>query len=74
MRQRIGSSLVQIMACLFGAKPLPEPMLPYCQMDSYEHSLVNLNRNSIIFFQENATVNVVYQNGGHSIRRRWVKK
>ena len=35
MRQRPGSSLVQVMACrLFGVKPLPEPMLAYCQLDS----------------------------------------
>ena len=34
MRQRIGSALVQIMACrLFGAKPLSKPMLRYCQLD-----------------------------------------
>ena len=34
MRQWIGSALVQIMACcLFAAKPLPEPMLTYCQLD-----------------------------------------
>ena len=31
------SALVQLMACrLFGAKPLPEPMLAYCQLDSRE--------------------------------------
>ena len=37
MRQWIGSSLVQVMACrLFDAKSLPEPMLPYCQLDSSE--------------------------------------
>ena len=29
------------MACrLFGAKPLPEPMLPYCQLDFWEHTSV----------------------------------
>ena len=34
MRQWIGSASVQIMACrLFGAKPLSEPMLGYCQLD-----------------------------------------
>ena len=34
MRQRIGSALVQIMAChLFGAKPLCKPVLGYCQLD-----------------------------------------
>ena len=29
------STLVQVMAwCLFGTKPLPEPMLTYCQLES----------------------------------------
>ena len=33
MRQRIGWALFHIMACrLFGAKPLPKPMLTYCQL------------------------------------------
>ena len=31
-------TLLQIAACrLFGAKPLSEPMLPYCQLDHKEH-------------------------------------
>ena len=35
MRQWTGSSLVQVMACrLFGAAPLSEPILAYCQLDS----------------------------------------
>ena len=35
MRQWVGSYLVQVMTFrLFGAKPLPEPMLDYCQLDS----------------------------------------
>ena len=35
MRQWIGWALVQIMACcLFGTKPLSNPMLGYCQLDS----------------------------------------
>ena len=34
MHQWTGSALVQIMACLlFINKPLPGPMLPYCQLD-----------------------------------------
>ena len=34
MRQWAQQALVQVMACrLFGAKPLPEPMLAYCQLD-----------------------------------------
>ena len=48
------SSLVQVMACrLFRAKPLPEPMLVYCQLDPWEHVSWNLNRSLIIFIQEN---------------------
>ena len=43
MRQWTGSGLVQVMACrLFGAKPLPEPMLAYCQLDSQEQISVKL--------------------------------
>ena len=35
--QWTGPALVQVMAChLFGAKPLPEPMLTYCQLDPWE--------------------------------------
>ena len=37
MRQWTGPSLVQVMACrLIGAKPLPEPILSFCQLDSWE--------------------------------------
>ena len=38
-----GAVLVQVMACcLFGAKPLPEPMLAYCQLDSWEQIAVKI--------------------------------
>ena len=44
------SELVKVMACrLFGAKPLPEPMLVYCQLDKFQW---NLNQNSIIFIKK----------------------
>ena len=37
MHQWTDSSLAQVMACrLIGAKPLPEPMLAYCQLDTWE--------------------------------------
>ena len=40
MHQWTGSALVQVMACrLFGVKPLPEPMLVYCQSDLREQIL-----------------------------------
>ena len=42
-RQWTGSAFVQVIACrLFGAKPLPEPMLANCQMDSWEQISVKL--------------------------------
>ena len=37
------SSLLQVMACcLLGTKPLPEPMLAYCQLDSWEQMSIKL--------------------------------
>ena len=43
VRHWTGSALVQVMACrLFGAKPSPEPMLVYCQLDSWQQISVKL--------------------------------
>ena len=43
MRQWTGSSLVHIMPChLFCAKPLPEPILAYCQLKSWEQISMKL--------------------------------
>ena len=43
MRQWTGSALVQVMACRpFGVKPLPEPMIAYCQLDSWEQISANI--------------------------------
>ena len=43
MRQWTRSALVQVMACrMFGAKPAPEPMLVYCQLDSWQQISVKL--------------------------------
>ena len=45
MRRRTGSALVQVMACrLFGARPLTEPMLAYCQLDSWEQISVKFEK------------------------------
>ena len=39
MRQYTQQGLVQVMACrLFGAKPLPEPKLTYCQLEPKEQT------------------------------------
>ena len=54
------------MACrLFGAKPLPEPMLAYCWLDSWEQIS---NRDSIIFIQEHAFEIVVCQDDSHFVQ------
>ena len=38
MRRGTRSALVRVMACYrFVAKPLPEPMMAHCQLDSWEH-------------------------------------
>ena len=51
------------MACrLFGAKPLPEPMLAYCQLDHWEQISVKFELEKI---QENAFQNVISQIGFH---------
>ena len=42
-----------------GARPLSEPLLPYCLMDPWEQTSMNVNRNSYIFIHENALGNVV---------------
>ena len=64
MGQWTGPSMVLVMACrLFAAKPLPEPMLAYCQLDSCEQISVKLHN----FIQENAFENIVCQNGGHFV-------
>ena len=48
--QRTGSALVQVMACrLFGAKPLPEPMLGIIIWTPRKKIQWKSNRNSIIF-------------------------
>ena len=69
MRKRVGSALVQTMAYrLVGTKPLAEPVLDYCQVDSGEQVLVKFGRNS--HSKENVFENVVCQNGGHLSRGR----
>ena len=69
IRQWMGPSLVHVMACrLFGPKPLPEPVLAYCQLNSWEKNHWNSNRNSIIFIQEIAFENVTCQDGDHFVQ------
>ena len=59
------------MACrLFSAKPLPEPMLVYCQLDSREQIAVELELESYNFINENSFANFVCQNGSSFVQRK----
>ena len=70
MRRRTGSALVKVVACrLFDTKPLPEPMLAYYQLDSYEQFFMNnfSNHNTKFLIHESAFKNTVCQIGGHFV-------
>ena len=55
MCQWTGSALVQIMAChLFGAKPLPDPILTYCLLEPQEQTLVKIKSKCKTFIHKNA--------------------
>ena len=44
------AALVRVMACrLFGAKLLPEPMLAYCQWDSWEQNFSEIRIRILLF-------------------------
>ena len=63
------------MACrLCGAKPLPEPMLAYCQLDPWEQFQWNSNWNEKEnFILQNAFQSVVCEMTAILSRWRWVK-
>ena len=71
MLQWIVSALVQIMACrLFEAKPLPEPMLTYCQLDSWEQISVKFELEFYHFHSRKC----IWKCGPTKSRERWVKR
>ena len=52
MRRWTGSALVQAMTCcLFGAKPLPEPVLTYCQLDPWKKTSVKVESKNCSFMK-----------------------
>ena len=68
MRQSTGSSLVQVMACcLFSTKPLPEPILAYCLLDSWEQ----ISMNSELEFYHSKMLSA--KMAAIVFRGRWVK-
>ena len=69
MRQWIGSTLVQIMACrLFGAKSLSEPVLGYCRLDPKEQTSVKLQSKYGAFYSRKRIWKYRLANGGHFVQ------
>ena len=69
MHEWTRSALVQIKVCrLVVAKPLPEPMLTYCQLET------NFSDIWIEIIQENVVENVAYEMTAILSGGRWVKR
>ena len=69
MHQWTGLALVQVMACrLFGAKPLPEPVLTYSEFDKLQW---NSNQNTKLLTHENASEEIVCEMAAIFARARW---
>ena len=57
------------MACrLFGARALHEPMLAYCQLDSWEQTSVKFESEFYHFHLKKNEFEIVCQNGGHFVQ------
>ena len=64
MHQWTGSALVQIMVCrLFGAKPLPETVLVYCQLGNFTDIWIQILK----FPSRKCVSKCRLRNGGHFI-------
>ena len=58
------------MACrLFGVKPLPEPMLTYCQWDPLEQTSVKFESRYKTFLSKNCILRRRHRNGAHFFPR-----
>ena len=69
MQQWIRSPLVKIMACrLFGAKPLSEPMLEYCQLDPKEQTSMTISSKYKTFHSRKCIWKYRLRNGDHFVQ------
>ena len=69
MRQWSGPKLVQVMACrMFDAKPLPEPMLPYCRLDPWEQTSVEFESKYKNFSFTKMRPKYHLRNGGYVVK------
>ena len=70
----IGSSLVQVMACLlFKAKPSPDSKLTHCELNPKKQTTVRLESICDFFYQENAFGNVICKMATFLFRPHCVK-
>ena len=68
MCHRTGSALVQVMpCCLFGAKPLTEPILNYCQLHPWEQTSVKFDWQYKTFHSRKCIWICHLWNGGHFV-------
>ena len=76
MRQWAGSALVRVMAWRrTGAKPLPEPMLAYCELDSWEQISVKIESEFYRFHSRKCIWNCrLPKVAAILFRGRWVKR
>ena len=64
-----GSALVMVMAsCLFGAKPLPEPLLTYWLLDPYEQTSVKFKSKYKNFHSRKCIGNCCLRNVSHFVQ------
>ena len=60
--------LVQVMVCrLVGTKPLPEPILIYCQLHQRAHTWMKFRSQLECFYSRKCNLKCCLQNGGHFI-------
>ena len=75
MRRWTGPALVQVMVCrLSGAKPLPESVLTYCQLDPWERTSMKFESKYKIFHSWNCAWICRLRNSDHVVQGRWVKE
>ena len=70
MHQWIGSTLVQMVFRLFGAKPLSEPVLACCQLDPYVSEILIKIQN--FAFRKKAYENIFCEEAAILSKGRWV--
>ena len=69
MRQSTRSALFRVMACrLFGTKPLPEPILAYCQSDTWEQISVKFQSEFYHFHSRKCILSCRLENGSHFVQ------